>query len=120
MINKLFNYNNKSITKYNIYNNNNNNGNRINNIILIRKLSGNNVKNVNNIINSYKQELNDIRKHLHSYPELAFNEYKTSDFIYDKLMSYGVDNIKRNIGKTVGYSNIYIEIIIQSLLLFRV
>lgn len=38
-----------------------------------------------------KQELIDIRRHLHKYPELSFKEYETSNFIAKKLEEYGID-----------------------------
>lgn len=39
-----------------------------------------------------------IRRHLHMYPELSFEESKTKAFIADKLRSYGYSNISENVG----------------------
>ena len=32
----------------------------------------------------------EIRRHLHSYPELSFKEYKTSKYVQEKLNNYGI------------------------------
>ncbi|MBH83594.1 MAG: N-acyl-L-amino acid amidohydrolase [Flavobacteriales bacterium] len=32
----------------------------------------------------------EIRRHLHTYPELSFKEYKTSEYIQQKLSDYGI------------------------------
>tara|TARA_B100001057_G_scaffold141401_1_gene141145 strand:+ start:2132 stop:3307 length:1176 start_codon:yes stop_codon:yes gene_type:complete len=32
----------------------------------------------------------EIRRHLHTYPELSFNEYRTSEYIQEKLTEYGI------------------------------
>lgn len=37
-----------------------------------------------------KKELITIRRHLHKYPELSFQEYKTSEFIINKLIDNGI------------------------------
>ena len=39
---------------------------------------------------NYLAEIIEIRRHLHAYPELSFEEYKTSEFIASKLKSYGI------------------------------
>ena len=38
------------------------------------------------------------RRYLHRHPELSFQEQATSDYIYDKLVSYGISNIQRSVG----------------------
>lgn len=43
-----------------------------------------------------------IRRHLHQNPELSFNEVHTSDFVYQQLRSYGITDIKRNVGNGHG------------------
>ena len=52
------------------------------------------MKNLQNKIKSlaenYFQETVEIRRHLHTYPELSFKEYKTSKYIQQKLTSYGI------------------------------
>src|SRR3954463_4046513 len=35
-------------------------------------------------------EIIEIRRHLHTYPELSFEEYKTSEFIASKLKKYNI------------------------------
>jgi amidohydrolase len=44
---------------------------------------------------AYKTEVIAIRQHLHQYPELSFKEFKTADFIENKLNEYGITNQKR-------------------------
>ena len=36
-------------------------------------------------------EVVDIRRHLHTHPELSFKEFQTSDFIKGKLREYGIE-----------------------------
>lgn len=38
----------------------------------------------------YLQEIISIRRHLHQHPELSFKEYKTSEFICEKLKEYNI------------------------------
>lgn len=37
-----------------------------------------------------KQEITDIRRHLHAHPELSFEEYRTSTYVAEKLKSFGL------------------------------
>ena len=39
---------------------------------------------------SYKDEIIQDRRHLHTYPELSFQEYKTAKFVAEKLKSFGI------------------------------
>lgn len=43
----------------------------------------------NSAIESIKKEVIDWRRHLHQNPELSFHEEKTSQFVYDTLLSFG-------------------------------
>ena len=45
---------------------------------------------IQSLSEEYFQEVVSIRRHLHQYPELSFNEHKTSQFIQDKLKEYGI------------------------------
>ena len=36
-----------------------------------------------------------IRKHLHQHPELSFQEFKTADFVEQKLIEIGLAQVKR-------------------------
>lgn len=36
-----------------------------------------------------------MRRHIHSFPELSGKEYKTSDFIREKLQQFGIENIRQ-------------------------
>lgn len=45
---------------------------------------------IEQLSNDYYNELLDIFHHLHSHPELSFQEEKTSEFICNKLDEYGI------------------------------
>lgn len=47
----------------------------------------------------YFEEIREIRHHIHSNPELSFEEFNTADFIEKKLADFGIKNIQR-IAKT--------------------
>ncbi len=42
-------------------------------------------------VNVHLDEITEIRRHLHKYPELSFQEFETSRFIAGKLSEYGID-----------------------------
>ena len=44
-----------------------------------------------NRIAEFEPELIEWRHHLHSFPELGFEEYKTSDFVAEKLSQMGLE-----------------------------
>ncbi|WP_284774465.1 M20 aminoacylase family protein [Agrobacterium sp. lyk4-40-TYG-31] len=50
-------------------------------------------------IEAYKDELTAIRRDIHEYPEIGFEEVRTSGIVAEKLASYGID-VHRGIGKT--------------------
>ena len=45
-------------------------------------------------------ELRAWRHDFHQYPEIAFEELRTSKIIAEKLDSFGLDKVVRNVGKT--------------------
>lgn len=47
----------------------------------------------------YHKEVIQIRRHIHQYPELAFEEYKTAEFVSKKLTEYGIPH-QTGIAKT--------------------
>lgn len=47
-----------------------------------------------------KDDMKAWRRQIHSNPETAFEEFETADFIAEKLESFGVDELHRNIGQT--------------------
>lgn len=49
---------------------------------------------------NHMDELIKIRRQLHSFPELGFQEYKTSSFIYEYLKDIGISKIEKNIAGT--------------------
>ncbi|GAA0084787.1 M20 family metallopeptidase [Clostridium sp. CTA-7] len=55
---------------------------------------------IKNILDEIKEELTNIRRKLHSNPELSLKEYETSKYIYEKLREFGIEEISNNIYKT--------------------
>ncbi|MDZ7543812.1 M20/M25/M40 family metallo-hydrolase, partial [Clostridium perfringens] len=55
---------------------------------------------IKNIVDEIKEELTNIRRKLHSNPELSLKEYETSKYIYEKLREFGIEEISNNIYKT--------------------
>jgi hippurate hydrolase len=53
-----------------------------------------------NRIASYAEEMKGWRRHLHRYPELAFECHQTAAFIVERLREIGVDEIHEGIAKT--------------------
>lgn len=41
--------------------------------------------------NELQEQLVEVRRHLHRYPELSFQEYQTAAFVLEQLNSYGID-----------------------------
>lgn len=48
----------------------------------------------------YADDLRDWRHHIHSHPELSWQEHDTAAFVADKLRSFGIDEIATGIGGT--------------------
>ncbi len=42
------------------------------------------------LANKYAAEFIEIRHHLHSYPELSYQEFETSGFVQNKLTQFGI------------------------------
>lgn len=51
-------------------------------------------------VHTAPSELAHWRHHIHAHPELGFAELQTSDFIAEKLLAFGVDELHRGIGGT--------------------
>ena len=54
------------------------------------------------LISELKEKQNEMaswRQHLHQFPEIAYEEAMTSDFVAAKLESFGVE-VHRGLGKT--------------------
>jgi amidohydrolase len=50
------------------------------------------------IANEIKKEIIEFRRHFHMYPELGFEEEKTSEFVIKKLKELGIE-VRPNIAK---------------------
>lgn len=50
---------------------------------------------ISNLVRDVQDEVTAWRRHLHKYPELSFQEEKTSQFIYETLQSFGQLEISR-------------------------
>jgi amidohydrolase len=51
-------------------------------------------------LRSQHRELTELRRTLHSHPELGYEEVFTSNLVAERLASFGVDQIHRGLGKT--------------------
>ncbi len=49
---------------------------------------------IQRLAKQYRSETIEIRRYLHSYPELSFQEFKTSDYIASKLKQYNIPFIQ--------------------------
>ena len=54
---------------------------------------------IKNEIKNFESELIKIRRHIHQNPELSMVEYQTSEFVIEKLKSFGITDIKK-VGET--------------------
>ncbi len=45
---------------------------------------------IKKLASNYANEFIEIRHHLHAHPELSYQEFKTSEFIQEKLHEYGI------------------------------
>ncbi|MFC7393157.1 M20 family metallopeptidase [Scopulibacillus cellulosilyticus] len=50
---------------------------------------------LNDLVNSVKQDVINWRRYLHENPELSFEEKETSQFVYEKLQSFGNLEVSR-------------------------
>lgn len=50
---------------------------------------------VKELSEKYYDEVLEIRRHLHSHPELSFNEYETANFIEEQLRKIGITDFER-------------------------
>ena len=57
---------------------------------------------IKSLAQTYKQEVIDLRRHLHAHPELSFKEYKTAAFVAEKLKEIGITEIESK--ATTGWS----------------
>lgn len=53
------------------------------------------INNVQNLVNGVKDEVIRWRRYLHRNPEVSFHEEKTSDFVYQTLISFGNLEVSR-------------------------
>jgi len=49
-------------------------------------------KSIETLLSEYLPEFISIREHIHSHPELSFQEYETATFVSDKLTSWGIEH----------------------------
>ena len=57
---------------------------------------------IKSLAQAYKQEVIDLRRHLHSLPELSFQEFQTAAFVAEKLKAIGITEIESK--ATTGWS----------------
>ena len=46
---------------------------------------------IKQLASKYANEFIDVRHYLHAHPELSFSEFETSEFVQDKLKSWGIE-----------------------------
>ncbi|HEY5406042.1 MAG TPA: amidohydrolase, partial [Ginsengibacter sp.] len=46
---------------------------------------------IKELASKYANEFIDVRHHIHAHPELSFNEFKTSEFVQEKLKSWNIE-----------------------------
>ena len=51
-------------------------------------------------IETFADELTEIRHDLHAHPELGFEETRTAGIVAEKLRAYGLDEVHEGIGGT--------------------
>ena len=76
---------------------------------------------VKELAKNLQTDLVVTRRHLHSNPELSFKEFKTTEYLVDRLKSFGYD--LERITETGGYidikgKNIFIPIFLSKQLSF--
>lgn len=59
------------------------------------------ISNIKQLSSDYFQEILEIRRHIHSHPELSFEEHQTAAFIEEKLKEFGLSDVKRIAGTGV-------------------
>jgi amidohydrolase len=57
---------------------------------------------IKSLAQAYNQEVIDLRRHLHSHPELSFQEFQTAAFVAEKLKAIGITEIESK--ATTGWS----------------
>jgi amidohydrolase len=57
---------------------------------------------IKSLAKAYKQEVIDLRRHLHSHPELSFKEFQTAAYVAEKLKEIGITEIESK--ATTGWS----------------
>ncbi len=56
----------------------------------------NNIKyRINQLASAYSGELISLRREIHSNPEVAFNEFETTELLFKRLKQKGIKNVKR-------------------------
>lgn len=55
---------------------------------------------VKNSIADWQADLTEWRRHIHTHPELRFDEHQTAAFVADKLRAFGVDEVHEGVGQT--------------------
>ena len=60
---------------------------------------------IKRLSDEYFEEVLSFRRHLHSNPELSFEEYNTADFIEAKLKEMGITDFERKADTGVTFLN---------------
>src|SRR5690606_23796172 len=58
---------------------------------------------IKDLSEDYYDEVLQIRRHLHSYPELSFQEFNTADIIEEQLRKMGITGVERKAGTGITF-----------------
>ncbi|HCX76291.1 MAG TPA: amidohydrolase, partial [Algoriphagus sp.] len=50
---------------------------------------------IKSLAKAYKEEVIQNRRHLHSHPELSYQEYETAKFVKSKLEEIGIESLEQ-------------------------
>ncbi len=62
------------------------------------------VTKVKSLAEAHYNSIRDIRRHLHSHPELSFEEFETASFIEKTLASFGITSTQRMAGTGITFN----------------
>ncbi|BAL80929.1 M20 metallopeptidase family protein [Caldisericum exile] len=68
------------------------------------------------IVDDLKDEVIELRREIHMYPETAFEEYRTSDLVFNYLSKLGLD-VKKGVNKTGVVADLKVESALGTVLL---
>lgn len=74
------------------------------------------MKTINERIEDLKNEVVNLRREIHMFPEIAFEEFRTSEIVYNYLNSIGLE-VKKNVNKTGVVADLIVNSSFETVLL---